>query len=123
MIPASVFHKKGLHGPVKGTLSELNSADPYFYIKHHLDGTKEVKFHVNLIDLLNRVFSGDALRYVSIEQERFLAKFFKQADSATKLINSGSATPFKDMDNIFLTLDNFLGSYLGVDNDQYARHQ
>ena len=121
MIPASVFHKKGHRGRIKGTLSEINSADPYFYIKHHMDGTKEVKFHVNFIDLLERVFTGDALRYLSIDQERFMSRFFKQADSVTKLINSDSATPFKDLDEVFKQLDDFLGSYTGESYDRYTR--
>lgn len=123
MIPKSVFHRKGRSGPIKGTLSELNSASPYFYIKHHLDGTCEVKYHVNIIDILERVFTGDAMRYLSIEQERFMSRFFKQADSATKLLNSGSATPFKDLDEVFKQLDNFLGSYVGDDNGRYARQE
>lgn len=123
MIPASVFHKRGIRSPVKGTLSELNSADPYFYIKHHIDGTKEAKYHVNLIDLLDRVFTEDATRYLSIEQERFMSRFFKQADSVTKLLNSNSATPFKDLDMVFKQLDSFLGSYIGEDNGRYARQE
>lgn len=123
MIPSSVFHKHGKSGRIKGTLSELNSADSIFYIKHYMNGTKEAKYHVNFIDLLDRVFTGDAMRYLSIDQERFMYRFFKQADSATKLLNSGSATPFKDLDEVFKQLDDFLGSYMGDDNGRYARQE
>lgn len=122
MIPASVFHKKS-SGRIKGTLSELNSADSIFYIKHHMDGTKESKYHVNIIDLLDRVFTGDAMRYLSIDQERFMTRFFNQADSATKLLNSSSTTPFKDLDDVFKQLDDFLGSYTGEDYGRYARQE
>lgn len=118
MIPPSVFHKRSRS---KGTLSELNTADYIFYTKHHLDGTKETKFHVNLIDLLDRVFLEDALRYLSIDQERFIEKFCKQADSVTKLINSDSDNPYKNMDDVFKQLDSFLGGYLGEDNGHYSR--
>ena len=107
--------------PIKGTLSELNTGEPVFYIKHHMDGTKEAIYHVNLIDLLDRVFVHDGLRFLSGEQERFMSKFFKEADIVTDKLSANDSNPFSKMDKIYRELDDFLGSYLGVDNGRYTR--
>ena len=107
--------------PIKGTLSEINTGSPVFYVKHHMDGSKETVYHVNLIDLLDRVFTKDGLRFLSIDQERFMSKFFKQAGIVTDLLNSESSTPYAGLDEAFQQLDDFLGSYLGVDNGRYSR--
>lgn len=107
--------------PVKGTLSEINTGNPVFYVKHHMDGSKETVYHVNLIDLLDRVFTKDGLRFLSMNQERFMAKFFEQAGVVTDRINGSHATPYADLDTVFQQLDDFLGSYLGVDDGRYSR--
>ena len=107
--------------PVKGTLSEINTGSPVFYVKHHMDGSKEAIYHVNLIDLLDRVFVLDGLRFLSIEQERFVSRFINQAGTATNAIKSGTTNPFSNMDEVYKQLDDFLGSYLGVDNGRYTR--
>lgn len=107
--------------PVKGTLSEINTGNPMFYIKHHMNGSKETVYHVNLIDLLDRVFAKDGLRFLSIDQERFISKFFEQAGVVTDKIRNEENNPYEDLDEAFLYLDDFLGSYLGVDNGRYSR--
>ena len=107
--------------PPKGTLSEVNTGSAIFYDKHKMNGKDHAVFHFNLIDLLNRVFVDDGMRYLSIEQERFLSKFFKQADIVTKKLNANDSDPYKGLDDVYKQLDNFLGSYLGVNDGRFTR--
>lgn len=106
---------------VKGSLGELNTGDPYVYVKHLMDGSKEIKYHVNLIDMLDRVFIDNGMKFTSPRQERFLNKFFNEAGKVTDKLNSGQSDAFKTMDTVFRQLDDFLGSYRGVDNGRYTR--
>lgn len=107
-----VYHHP--HRPfMKGALSEINTGDPIFYLKHRMDGTTKVVYHKNIIDLLDRVFIADGLRFLSEEQERFMSMFFEQAGEATGKLEAGSAEPFADMDDAFRQLDYFLGNYRG----------
>lgn len=105
---------------VKGPLGELNTGDPYIYVKHLMDGTRQIKFHVNIIDQLNQVFTMDGMKFLSARQERFMNKFFEWADTVTKNINSNKAM-YSDYEDAFIQLDDFLGSYNGVDNGRYTR--
>ena len=107
--------------PPKGTLSEVNTGDSVFYVKHRMDGKDHAVFNFNLIDLLNRVFVDDGMRYLSIEQERFLSKFFTQADVVTKKINASDSNPYKGLDEVYKQLDNFIGSYLGDNDGRFTR--
>ena len=107
--------------PVKGTLSEVNTGSPVMYLKHHMDSSIEAKFHVNLIDQLGRVFVQDGLRFLSIDQERFMSKFFEQAGEVTDRLNAHDSQPYKDLEDVFKQLDDFLGSYHGVNNGRYTR--
>ena len=106
---------------VKSINSELNTGSFAIYQKHHLDGSIKAVFHVNLIEILDRVFCLDGLRMLSIEQERYLTKYFKQGDVVTKALNSNSDDPYDSLDEIFKQLDSFLGGYIGEDNGKYAR--
>lgn len=113
--------KLGTFVVTKDPLSELNTGDPLFYIKVHMDGVKEARFHVNFIDLLDRVFVHDGLKFLSIEQERFITKFFEEAGIVTDKLKNGNENPYIDLDEVFVYLDDFLGSYVGEDNGRYAR--
>ena len=105
---------------VKGTLGELNTGDPYIYVKHLMNGTRQIKFHINLIDQLDRVFMMDGMRFLSPRQERFMDKFFTWANTVTNNISNGE-TMYSDEEDAFIQLDDFLGSYNGVDNGRYTR--
>ena len=110
------------HGrQMKGALSELNSGDPIFYFKHKMDGSVASVFHRNIIDLLDRVFAYDGLRFLSEDQERYFSEYFSQAGVVTDKINKDIPDPFNNMDQTFIDLDTFLGSYLGVDHGSYTR--
>lgn len=106
---------------MKGALSELNTGDPIFYFKHKMDGTTSSVFHRNLIDLLDRVFVYDGMRFLSEDQERYFTEYFTQAGIATDKIKKDIPSPFNNMDQTFIDLDEFLGSYLGVDHGPYTR--
>ena len=71
--------EKCLYKPPKGILSEVNTGDPYMYMKVHLDGQEEVVYHVNLIDILDRVFLHDGMKFLSRDQERFFTRFIEAA--------------------------------------------
>lgn len=115
------YHVRGFPDFAKSPLSEVNTGDPLIYIKHLMDGTRQVKYHVNLIDLLDRVFLNDGMRFLSLEQERFISEYLNEGGVVTDRIKSSHATPYKDMDIIFEQLDDFLGSYKGIDNGRYTR--
>lgn len=112
----------------KSSLSEINTGDPFFAVSKQWDGTVDVTFHVNLIDLLDRVFMEGNYQSLSIEQERVAKKFFKDADKVTQKLQNTAALPTdkyvqearKDLDEVFKQLDQFLGSYVGENNGQFA---
>ena len=120
-VPPDVYHKKKWCKPVKGTLSEVNASQPYLFIKETMDGGKEVKYHVNFIDLLDRVFINDNLKCLSEEQMEFITTFFEQAGIATDRIRANVPNPYSGMDDAFKDLNSFLGDYSGVDYGRYAR--
>lgn len=120
-IPPDVYHKKKWCKPVKGTLSEVNASQPYLFVKETMDGGKEVKYHVNFIDLLDRVFVNDNLKCLSEEQMEFITTFFEQAGIATDKIRANVPNPYSGMDDAFKDLNSFLGDYSGVDYGRYAR--
>lgn len=102
-------------------LSEINTSESYFISYDKLDGTKEVKYHVNLIDLLDKVFLSNTQDFLSLEQSRFISKFYKIAGNVTDKLNSKNETPYSKVDSVLLQLDDFLGGYIGEDNGRYTR--
>lgn len=108
---------------VKAPLSEINTADPIFFVKERMDGSREAIYHVNLVYLLDNVFTKNSTKYLSIEQERYIAKFLQEAGKANDKINEGTkdVDPYENMDDVMRQLDNFLGSYFGEDNGRFAR--
>lgn len=111
---------------VKNVLSEVNTGSPLYKIHTTMDGDNHAVYHVNFIKLLDKVFLFDDLEKISVEQERFISVFFKQADDVTKILDNNAKLdkdddPFQNMDIIMRELDNFLGSYFGVDYDRFAQ--
>ena len=113
----------GVSEPQKNPLSELNTADPIFFVKEHMDGSKKAIYHVNTVYLMDKVFVRDNLRFLSIDQERFMSKFFNEAGVVTDGLKSNSSNPYSNMDEIMLQLDSFLGSYFGDDYDRLTRQR
>ena len=105
--------------PNKSTLSEINSGSPLFYIKHKMDGTKQTVYHVNIIDILDRVFVNDATKFMSLDQERFMSRFLSACHTIQG--NLDSENIYNDVDDVFKDLDQFLGNYIGVDDAKYTR--
>ena len=121
-----IFKQKeqlGVSEPQKNPLSELNTADPIFFVKEHMDGSKKAIYHVNIVYLMDKVFVRDNLRFLSIDQERFMSKFFNEAGVVTDGLKSNSSNPYSNMDEIMLQLDSFLGSYFGDDYDRLTRQR
>lgn len=105
----------------KNSLSEINTAESYFIVHEKLDGSKEVKYHVNLIDLLDKAFLNNIQDFLSVEQDRFMDKFYKAAGEITDKINKADTNPYEKIDMVLLQLDDFLGGYIGEDNGKYTR--
>ena len=101
-----------LSSPInKNSLSEINTSSFVYSIENSLDGKKKAVYHTNLIHLLDIMFTKNNLSSISIEQERFMKEFFKEAHTVTELLNIKDNYPYKGMDEIMLQLDRFLGSY------------
>ena len=120
-VPPDVYHKKKWCKPVKGAFSEVNASQPVLYVKETMDGGEEARFHVNLIDLLDRVFVNNSMKCLSEEQSEFIAAFFEQAGYATDRIRAKIPNPYSGMDQVYQDLNSFLGSYMGVDHGRYER--
>lgn len=106
---------------IKAPLSEINTADTFFGVYENMDGSKEVKYHVNLIELLDRVFRYNTQDFLSLKQNRFMDKFYAQAGVVTDNMKNNADNPYKNMDSAMKQLDTFLGGYFGENNGKYAR--
>ena len=101
----------------------IRTGSPLFLVKEGMDGSREAIYHVNLVYLLDNVFTKNSTKYLSIEQERYITKFLQEAGKANDKINEGTedVDPYENMDDVMRQLDNFLGSYFGEDNGRFTR--
>ena len=101
----------------------IHTGSPLYIIKDSMDGSREAIYHVNLVYLLDNVFTKNNTKYLSIEQERYIAKFLQEAGKVNDKIIEGTENvdPYENMDDVMRQLDNFLGSYFGVDYGRFAR--
>ena len=107
--------------PCKGTLAEVNSNNPIFYLKKRIDGTQVAVYHVNIIDQLGQVFVHNGVKYLSRKQERFFDKFIEACQVIHDNYVNGKEDIYEGVDETFKSLDQFLGNYIGVDDEQYTR--
>ena len=116
-------HTHGINKEEEGVVGTIHTGNPLFVIKDCMDGNKEAIYHVNLVYLLDGVFTKNNIKYLSIEQERYIAKFLQEGGKVNDKINEGTkdVDPYESMDNAMRQLDNFLGSYFGEDNGKYIR--
>ena len=125
MIHLIINQASHTHGINKeeGLVGMIHTGNPLFVIKDCMDGNKEAIYHVNLVYLLDDAFTKNNIKYLSIEQERYIAKFLQEGGEVNDKINKGTedVDPYENMDNVMRQLDNFLGSYFGEDNGKYAR--
>ena len=125
MIHLIINQASHTHGINKeeGLVGMIHTGNPLFVIKGCMDGNKEAIYHVNLVYLLDDVFTKNNIKYLSIEQERYITKFLQEGGEVNDKINEGTedVDPYENMDNVMRQLDNFLGSYFGEDNDKYSR--
>lgn len=103
--------------------SMIRTGSPLYIVKDSMDGSREAIYHVNLVYLLDNVFTKNNTKYLSIEQERYIAKFLQEAGKVNDKIIEGTENvdPYENMDDVMRQLDNFLGSYFGVDYGRFAR--
>ena len=57
-------------GMIKAPLSEINTADPIFLVREHMDGSKKAFYHINLVYLMDKVFIRDNVHILSIDQQQ-----------------------------------------------------
>lgn len=106
----------------KSALSEINTASPTFIKSKDMHGNVETVYHVNFIYLLDRVFLKDSMSFLSIEQTDFMNNFFKEAHIVTELLDLKlGEEAYEGMTNPMFQLDNFLGTFVGENNEQFTR--
>ena len=111
-----------LLGLQKNLLSEMNTASPLFITKRNMEGDLDTVYHVNFIYLLDRVFWKDTVGFLSTEQTTFIDLFFKEAHEVTeRLQNNPDEDAYVNMTITMKQLDEFLGSFVGVNNEQFTR--
>ena len=108
---SSLFTYPDREDTKKTRLSEVNTGEAVYLIKNSLTGEKIAEFHVNLINILDRVLLNNNLDYLSLDQERLVSQYFKEGHEVDTLINEEHENPFKDMNPLTYQLDLFLGSY------------
>lgn len=101
---------------LKGSLSEINVADPLLVADKSLNGIRDFVYSENFIYLLDKAFSDDTVKYLSIEQEHFINRFFKEAEEVTQLLNTlkddDTTDPYAVMSVSMKQLDKTLGNYI-----------
>ena len=105
----------------KDRLSEINTGDPIFIVHPEAGGRKRAVYHVNIIHLLDNVFKYNATAFLSIDQERFINRFVKEANEVWENIENGVENSYENMSEVMRTLDQFLAGYTGENNGRYAR--
>ena len=105
----------------KDRLGEVNTGDSIFIVHPEAGGRKRAVYHVNIIHLLDNVFKYNATAFLSVEQERFINRFIKEANEVWDNIENGVENPYENMSEVMRTLDQFLAGYSGENNGRYAR--
>lgn len=88
----------------------LETGNKFFKDKQNLYSIFVPNFHVNIIRIYDRVIVYDDLHAASIEQQRFLEKYFAEADLIDTIELSVNCA----------SLDEYLGSYFGENNGRYS---
>jgi hypothetical protein len=93
----------------KGHVSELNTENMFFYLRKDMTGKVEYTFHPIIFQLFDRIIRKDTLSGVSIDQERFIKRFFYEAGKITDAMNGKSELP-DNLTDAAADFDKFLGS-------------
>ena len=102
----------------------------------NLYGEDTPTYYVLLIDLLDRAIVDNNLHDLSTEQQELFEHFLKEANTVTQQHTSAHLqdyiepemseeeykTQYKQLSRAIKKLDEFLGSYFGVDDGQYSRY-
>lgn len=98
---------------LKGSLSEINVADTILAENKNLTGVIDYIYSDNFIHLIDEALLNNTFQGLSIEQERFLSRFLKEANKVMSSMNmeDEDIDPYKDMSINMKQLDETLGSY------------
>lgn len=99
---------------IYNALADRNSANAIHYCYKDMNGNDIYKFNVNIIYLLDKYFTKNNNKMLSIEQERFVNKYLKEAQSKTE-------DEEFILTNLINQFDIFLGNYLGDNVNEYVK--
>lgn len=106
-------------------LSSIELAKGVFYKIYQIDNEEDYEYYAILIHLFDRAIISNNIHNLSMEQEDLLKLYFKEGNNIT---------PEEDIDledyeynysllsKHILRLDEFLGSFLGVEDGQFSRY-
>lgn len=97
---------------IKTNVSNLETSQGMFYNTHNLYSKDTAAYYINLIYLFDRAILSNNLHVLSIEQERLLAKFFKQANTLTRQHTSAENQDYLSNEDAFLQNIWLIGEYL-----------
>lgn len=132
----------------KSNNSKLETSKGIFDVYQDLYSDVDYTYYVLLTDLVDRAILEDNLHVLSIEQQNLLEQYFKEGHPHSKkwnefdegtvnvlnlqidIDNKQMVTPvsvyniydFTTLTKHIKVLDDFLGSYIGEDNEQYSRY-
>lgn len=86
--------------------SKLRTPRKTYYQKDDLNGDTTYIFITDIINIFDKIFVDNDKRYASKEQREMLETYCIEADTS-------------DISEFNKQLDNYLGGYLGEDNDVY----
>ena len=120
---------------------DLETANGIFKEKQNLYGTDTQIYYVNLINLLDRAITENNLHCLSTEQQELFEQYLLEANSLTRqhtsaelqdyflddeILHNLNSTEYKEkyslLNRKIQKLDEFLGSWSGVENEQYSRY-
>lgn len=95
------------------------------YISNDLYGDNHSHYYIGLINLIDRAILDDNMYALSIEQEKLLTEYFLVAKDYVPDASIDLDSYEYDFSNMVLhlqELDEFLGGYMGEEDDEYSRY-
>jgi hypothetical protein len=119
----------------KASLDSLETGKGIFSNDPNLYGQDTAYFYVSLINQYDKSMVENNLHVLSIEQQDLLQWYFKEANTLTRQHTSAEKQDYteeelskeeyrkryKNLSRTIQKLDEFLGSYVGVEDGQFSR--
>lgn len=88
---------------IDSSFATIESSKSVYKAYEELDNEINSNFTINFIYLLDIAFVSDNLYALTIEQQKFIEKYFVEADNVEK----------ENLSLLFTQFDTFLGSFIG----------